>query len=799
MRLTRIFTGFLVLVCLLEGEIAAALSQAEIDECLQCHNEYRRRHENTGDLAWSNEIQAYAQTWADYLATINRLQHDPEIYSVQNVGENLFGGWGSHSVPAFSCQNSCDSWYEEIKDWDFDTNARKASSPSSAMVGHFTQMVWKASTLLGVGIATNPANNAIFIVAKYRSIGNYGGQYGANVCPLIATTASPAVTTTTTTTTAEATTQPATNPATETTALVTTTTGPTTTAGPTTTTAAPTTTTTAPPTTTTTAPPTTTTTTEEYVPPPLSKEKQSVECHNSRRMLHQDTPDLGWDTELEELAQAWADVIAARGTMEHDPKNDADQTGENIYWASGGTRTVEDACKAWYDEIDDYDFKTHGKKASSPSNKMIGHFTQMVWKSTTKIGVGIAYKGSEIYIVAKYRARGNFIGRYAENVMPKTSENGQVLDKDPPPKTESQSPAGETTSFEVRPPTFVFTIRFTFRYVFVMIRIFPSGSTTGARKPNAYSLSDCARGVDSIRIIFKFRRPSDYQSPCRCGRRSTSSRKRRSIDYENNDDDDEDDNDVEENDSFSIPNQYLLDQQGFPQFALPETSEDAVHFRHRRNTDDTIDPDSIVPSNPELPPGSTHAIFYMGQINDGASIVSDWYDPVTTQVSADETYCTAQKSCACDAIATGPLNATIDINNATYAGLNDSAVNTSILAIGNYDQQTIINTCKEAKCDSTALSTTISGIESSINQTQSDIQTINDAKKNLRLAIDCRVNSDNRDEIFDHYQSLFTREAYISNVMEDLKIKKEILEKEKKRCENRSWLRQVLENVWHKG
>ena len=51
---------------------------------------------------------------------------------------------------------------------------------------------------------------------------------------------------------------------------------------------------------------------------------------------------------------------------------------------------------------------------------MIGHFTQMVWKSTTKIGVGIAYRGSETYIVARYRAPGNYVGQYAENVQPKS-------------------------------------------------------------------------------------------------------------------------------------------------------------------------------------------------------------------------------------------------------------------------------------------------------------------------------------------------------------------------------------------
>ena len=73
--------------------------------------------------------------------------------------------------------------------------------------------------------------------------------------------------------------------------------------------------------------------------------EQSVESHNSRRMLHQDTPDVTYDKELEQLAQAWADNIAARGVMEHE--KDVDD-GENIYWSSGGgAKTIEDACKAW--------------------------------------------------------------------------------------------------------------------------------------------------------------------------------------------------------------------------------------------------------------------------------------------------------------------------------------------------------------------------------------------------------------------------------------------------------------------
>lgn len=47
-----------------------------------------------------------------------------------------------------------------------------------------------------------------------------------------------------------------------------------------------------------------------------------------------------------------------------------------------------------------------------------GHFTQVVWKESTQLGVGMATDGIKVFVVGQYRPAGNTKGSFYQNVLP---------------------------------------------------------------------------------------------------------------------------------------------------------------------------------------------------------------------------------------------------------------------------------------------------------------------------------------------------------------------------------------------
>lgn len=122
-------------------------------------------------LTLNKNLCKFAEEWAKNLANRGSMQHR----SNNSYGENIFYKWGSGQITV-NGNEPVDSWYNEIKDYNF--NAGKFTSGT----GHFTQVVWKGSTELGVGMAKN-SKNQIFVVTNYNPPGNYQGQFGQNVLP----------------------------------------------------------------------------------------------------------------------------------------------------------------------------------------------------------------------------------------------------------------------------------------------------------------------------------------------------------------------------------------------------------------------------------------------------------------------------------------------------------------------------------------------------------------------------------------------------------------------------------------
>ena len=136
-----------------------AQSQSMTNEILQSHNSVRRSL-GVPPLAWSNELAASAQEWAQALLAKNQFLHRPK----SPYGENLFEITGAHASPA----QVVHEWAAEYRDYDYRSNR------CSGTCGHYTQIVWRDTRQVGCGVARGVRSEVW--VCEYNPPGNWVGQ-----------------------------------------------------------------------------------------------------------------------------------------------------------------------------------------------------------------------------------------------------------------------------------------------------------------------------------------------------------------------------------------------------------------------------------------------------------------------------------------------------------------------------------------------------------------------------------------------------------------------------------------------
>lgn len=90
--------------------------------------------------------------------------------------------------------------------------------------------------------------------------------------------------------------------------------------------------------------------------------------------------------------------------------------GENLA-AGTGTYGIVDAVSDWMSEASAYNYNKPGFSSAT------GHFTQVVWQSTTQVACAVAscpagtiFSQASQYVVCRYTPPGNYIGQFAANV-----------------------------------------------------------------------------------------------------------------------------------------------------------------------------------------------------------------------------------------------------------------------------------------------------------------------------------------------------------------------------------------------
>lgn len=129
-----------------------------------------------------------------------------------------------------------------------------------------------------------------------------------------------------------------------------------------------------------------------------------VIIHNNYRKELGIAP-LEWNDDLAQSALQWAQQLAKENKFYHSHTPDK---GENLYWGTSNYNkqyTLAEAAQAWGSEKS----LMHGNVFDP--NSGAGHYTQMIWSSTYKVGAAVVRRNNDFYIVAHYYPAGNWIGQ----------------------------------------------------------------------------------------------------------------------------------------------------------------------------------------------------------------------------------------------------------------------------------------------------------------------------------------------------------------------------------------------------
>ena len=133
---------------------------------IDLHNELRKKH-NSPNLKENKELNYLADEFAmNYL--LNQ-RNQMNIYDGKYYGENIIISDTKDPKIIFK------EWSKESEKYDFNKNHFERNAL------HFTQIIWKETNEIGIGIANDVENKKYCVVTLYYIPGNTLGEFPKNV------------------------------------------------------------------------------------------------------------------------------------------------------------------------------------------------------------------------------------------------------------------------------------------------------------------------------------------------------------------------------------------------------------------------------------------------------------------------------------------------------------------------------------------------------------------------------------------------------------------------------------------
>ena len=124
-------------------------------------------------------------------------------------------------------------------------------------------------------------------------------------------------------------------------------------------------------------------------------------AHNAVR-AEVKVPPLAWSEKLADVAQKWADELLDKHQFIHNPNV---SYGENLFDITGAPASAASVVKIWASESRNYNH------ASNSCKGVCGHYTQLVWHDSKRVGCAVARGGGREVWVCNYDPPGNWVGQ----------------------------------------------------------------------------------------------------------------------------------------------------------------------------------------------------------------------------------------------------------------------------------------------------------------------------------------------------------------------------------------------------
>ena len=132
--------------------------------------------------------------------------------------------------------------------------------------------------------------------------------------------------------------------------------------------------------------------------------------HNRER-ARVGAPALAWDVNLAAEAGAYAVDLARLGRLQHASAEARQGQGENLWLGTRGAYGIEEMVDSWANERRRFRPGTFPDVSSSGAGSDVGHYTQMIWRGTTRVGCALRSSSRWDVLVCRYSPSGNVVGQ----------------------------------------------------------------------------------------------------------------------------------------------------------------------------------------------------------------------------------------------------------------------------------------------------------------------------------------------------------------------------------------------------